>query len=272
VAGPRGRTLTDRATDADRVIRDFYRVFARLVGGKVVERDGVIACLGVHPSPIVTNTAWRADPATDPSDVLRIIDGIYGDAGFGGSLLTSSRTDADLDAAAKRSGRHLAEGLPVMAIDAAEPRPASPPIPAGTTARQLDPIADLAVFREILAEGFFEGDPDGRDLVEATFADPGSLVRPDVAVFIAEVAGRPSSVAGAWLLGDDAAIGWVATLPEARRRGLGALVTTMAVDYAFDRGARSAVLQASPSGRSLYARLGFAEVGLDRIWESTRSG
>ena len=264
--------MTDRGAEADRVIRDFYVRFAGLVGGRVVERDGVVACLGVHPSPIVTNTAWRSDPAIDPTTAIRIIDRIYGDAGFGGTLLTSARTDADLDTAAERDGRHLAEALPVMAVLAVDPRPAPPPVPSGTAVRRLDPSADLAVFREILADGFFEGDPDGRDLLEATFADPASLPAPSVAVFLAEVDGRPSSVAGTWLLGDDAAIGWVATLPEARRRGLGAIVTAKAVDFAFDQGARSAVLQASPAGRSVYARLGFAEVGLDRLWESTSLG
>ncbi len=264
--------MIDRGADADRVIREFYMRFAALVGGRVVERDGVVACVGVHPSPIVTNTAWRSDPAIDPIEVIRAIDGVYRDAGFGGSLLTSSRTDPDLERAAERAGRHLAATLPVMVLDAGQARPASPPMPTGISARRLDANVDLAAFREILADGFFESDPDGRDLVEATFADPGSLAAPDVVVFVAEVDGRPSSVAGTWLLGDDAAIGWVATLPEARRRGLGALVTAKAVDYAFEQGARSAVLQASPSGQGVYARLGFAEVGLDRIWESTRSG
>lgn len=55
--------------------------------------------------------------------------------------------------------------------------------------------------------------------------------------------------------------------PSARRRGLGALVTSRAVDYAFDHGSELAVLQASPSGRPVYERIGFAMVGLDRIWE-----
>ena len=134
--------------------------------------------------------------------------------------------------------------------------------------RRADPVADLAAVRSVLIDGFFEGDADGRSLVEATFASPDSLADPGVGVFLAEDDdGRPVSVAGAWPIGRDAAIGWVATVPWARRRGLGGAVTARAVEHAFDNGAEFAVLQASPSGRPVYERIGFKTVGLDRIWE-----
>ena len=93
------------------------------------------------------------------------------------------------------------------------------------------------------------------------------MAGPNVAAFIGELDGRPASVAGAWLVGDDAVIGWVATVPDARRRGLGSLVTARAVEWAFERSARFAVLQASPAGRPVYERIGFATVRLDRIWD-----
>jgi len=277
----------DLADRADQVIRTFYRAFALSVGGRVVERDGVVACLGVHPSPIVTNTAWRSDPSTDPATVLRIVEAIYAGAGFVGSLMTSSRSDADLEAAARQAGRRVVVELPVMVVERASRPSPSPGPPAATmptaataatappaattppavTVRRIEPVADLGVFRTILIDGFFEGDDGGRSLIDATFASPSSLTGSGVGAFLAELDGQAVSVAGAWRLGDDAAIGWVATIPSARRRGLGALVTARAVDFAFDHGAGLAVLQASPSGRPVYERLGFATVGLDRIWE-----
>ena len=266
MATDRRRSVSGIDDRADRIIRGFYRTFAMSVGGRVVERDGVVACLGVHPSPIITNTAWRSDPSMNPSSVLRTIDTIYEDAGFVGSLLTSSRSEADLEAAAERAGRRVVAELPVMVAG----RPAVPttwPAPPATTAHAIDPVAELEVFRMVLIDGFFEGDDDGRSLVDATFADPHSVTGPGVGVFLGELDGRVTSVAGAWLFGDEAGIGWVATLPSARRRGLGALVTARAVEYAFRNGAQVAALQASPSGRPVYERIGFASVGLDRIWE-----
>lgn len=258
--------MNDRGVRGDGAIRSFYQAFAVAAGGHIVERDGVVACLGVHPSPIVTNTAWRSTPTVDPWQVLQTIDAIYGEAGFVGSLLTSSRSDADLEATAERAGRRVVAELPVMIIE----RPVAPAVwlaPPSTKVRPVDPATDLATFRAILVEAFFDGDEGGRSFVDATFATPRSLAGPDVAAFMGEVDGRPASVAGAWLLGSDAGIGWVATLPDARRRGLGALVTARAVEYAFDHGADMAALQASPSGRDVYERIGFKMVGLDRIWE-----
>ena len=254
--------MTDLAVRADDVIRAFYRAFAVSVGGRVVERHGVVVCVGVHPSPFVTNTAWRSDPTTDPATVLGVVDEVYAEAGFGGALLTSARTDADLEAAAAAAGRHLVTELPVMTVGQASFVP-----PATAPTRPVETSAGLDAFRTILVEGFFEDDPSGRPMVDATFARMVSVAGPGIRVFLADVDGRPAAAAGTWLVGADAAIGWVATVPSARRRGLGAAVTARAVDHAFDSGAELAVLEASPSGRPVYERLGFSAVGLDRIWE-----
>ena len=193
-AGARRRDVIDLGARADEVIRRFYRTFAESVGGRVVERDGVVACIGVHPSPIVTNTAWRADPSADPATVLRVIDEVYAAAGFVGSLLTSARTDGDLETAATASGRRVVAALPVMTVDRATFVPA-----AAMSARLIDATADLDAVRTILIDGFFEGDPDGRSLIEATFTDPATVAGPDIGVFLADVDGRPGSVAGAWI-------------------------------------------------------------------------
>ena len=254
--------MIDLGARADDVIRRFYRTFAESVGGRVVERDGVVACIGVHPSPIVTNTAWRADPSADPATVLRVIDEVYAAAGFVGSLLTSARTDGDLETAAAASGRRIVAALPVMTVDRATFVPA-----AAMSARLIDATADLDAVRTILIDGFFEGDPDGRSLIEATFTDPATVAGPDIGVFLAMSMVAPARWREPGSLGHDAAIGWVATIPEARRRGLGGAVTGRAVEHAFDQGAELVVLESSPSGQPVYERLGFTVVGLDRIWE-----
>ena len=50
---------------------------------------------------------------------------------------------------------------------------------------------------------------------------------------------------------------WVGTVPGARTSGLGALVTVAVTNLAFDRGASSVSLQASPMGAPVYLRLGY---------------
>ncbi|HXY26867.1 MAG TPA: GNAT family N-acetyltransferase, partial [Acidimicrobiales bacterium] len=54
-----------------------------------------------------------------------------------------------------------------------------------------------------------------------------------------------------------ASLQWVGTIPAARGVGLGALVTVVATNLAFGRGASSCTLQASPMGEPVYRRLGY---------------
>ena len=73
--------------------------------------------------------------------------------------------------------------------------------------------------------------------------------------------GFPVAVSTVYTRDGIAVIGGVATLSEVRRRGIGALVTAVALLDARRRGYRVAVLQASTMGRSVYERLGFVETG-----------
>jgi ribosomal protein S18 acetylase RimI-like enzyme len=58
----------------------------------------------------------------------------------------------------------------------------------------------------------------------------------------------------------DAGIHYVATLPEARRRGLARAVVSRALAHARETGCRTASLQASESGAPLYEAIGFRRV------------
>ncbi len=57
-----------------------------------------------------------------------------------------------------------------------------------------------------------------------------------------------------------ASVQWVGTVSAARGSGLGALVTTAVTNLAFERGASSVTLQASPMGEPIYRSLGYETV------------
>jgi len=73
--------------------------------------------------------------------------------------------------------------------------------------------------------------------------------------------GLPAATAAFFGLEDVAGIYCVATVPEARRQGLGAAVTLWAMQLARHEGYKWAVLQSSPDGYGVYERLGFVECG-----------
>ena len=56
-----------------------------------------------------------------------------------------------------------------------------------------------------------------------------------------------------------AGVYFVMTVPEARRRGIGAAITRAALQEARATGVQYGVLESSPAGRSVYAGLGFRE-------------
>ena len=83
--------------------------------------------------------------------------------------------------------------------------------------------------------------------------------------FVARLDGRPVAAAIGVVDGDAVGIYNVATIPEARGRGIGRAVTLAALIDGRARGATMAVLEASPMGRPVYERLGFRDVGETRV-------
>jgi GNAT superfamily N-acetyltransferase len=59
----------------------------------------------------------------------------------------------------------------------------------------------------------------------------------------------------------------VATLPEARGRGLATALMSHALLEARERGCTTTSLQSSARGRPVYARLGYREIGVVQMWE-----
>jgi GNAT superfamily N-acetyltransferase len=69
----------------------------------------------------------------------------------------------------------------------------------------------------------------------------------------------------------DAGVLFVATLPEARGRGLAAGLLAAALVEARDRGNDISTLQATKMGEPVYARLGYQRFGAIQMWEKRRA-
>jgi GNAT superfamily N-acetyltransferase len=69
----------------------------------------------------------------------------------------------------------------------------------------------------------------------------------------------------------DAGVFFVATLPEARGRGLAGGLLAAALVQARDRGCDLSTLQATKLGEPVYARLGYQRFGAIQMWEKRRT-
>jgi GNAT superfamily N-acetyltransferase len=153
------------------------------------------------------------------------------------------------------------ELVPAMSADLAGLTLPDPPDDVEWTVAR-DPAA-TAIAIDVLCRGF-----DVPDSVRPVFEHALALP-PDppsqLGTFVVSLGGKPSATALGVVVDDVVAIYNVATVPEARGRGLGSFATRLAMRHGLEGGARTAILEASEMGHSVYLRLGFREVGRYRV-------
>jgi GNAT superfamily N-acetyltransferase len=140
-------------------------------------------------------------------------------------------------------------GMALAPIASAHPAPKELRIEAVSDEESLDAFA-RAAFR-----GF--GFPEN---AASAMLTPQLWSRPQVEAFVGRVGGEPVATAMLIASGAVAGIYWVATVPEARRRGYGEALTWAAVQAGRRAGCTVASLQASAMGRPVYERMGFQHV------------
>lgn len=119
----------------------------------------------------------------------------------------------------------------------------------------------LADLQAVIARGY--GLP--LEMAEHTLA--GVPRRADTVVALARWEDRPACTVQVTIAGEDAGVYAVATVPEARGRGLARRLQYVLLERARARGARTTTLQASALGRPVYAALGYESFGPMNMWE-----
>ena len=220
--------------------------------GRVMVRDGLVASVvPAAPDSPTLNAAVAIEPDAGPRH-LEELKHSYEEARI-------RRWGVWLDGGAHEAAHELTKAG--MLVSASSPG-------MGTT---LDgPIedaephnADLATVGRVndLAYGNF----DGR--LERTLTPlPNGVLNG----YRADHDGRPASVAIALHHNDDCGISFVATIPEARRRGLATEVMRQALKDAQDKGCTTTTLQATDVGERLYENLGFRRLCAMQLWELRR--
>ncbi len=88
--------------------------------------------------------------------------------------------------------------------------------------------------------------------------------------YVADVDGEPAACLLILPVEGDASVYWVATLPEARGRGLATRLMRRALWDARESGCDISTLQATKLGEPVYARLGYERHGALQMWERRR--
>lgn len=236
---------------------DFNRAATQWAGkGALLEADGVLLCAGGSWIPVVGNGAFRTDESTDPDSLLTQADAFFSRRKRGyGIKVRDNGQDDDLHTACDLHGLvPLDDPTPQMIC---HHRLDVPGVPEGISLRVVCDEQGVADFAAV--------DTD----VYATYGMPADVFvdmfdRPDrlladvhTTIVVAYRGATPVATALTFLSGGVASLQWVGTIAAAREMGLGRIVTVWATNVAFDLGATSVTLQASPMGQPLYATLGY---------------
>ena len=221
--------------------------------GSVLEREGLVASVvpGAPESPTL-NAAVVIEPDAVSANLQELSDR-YASANV-------RRWGVWLDGGAHTVARVLEHAG--MAVTSASPGMGAP-IDALAIGEEARHEADLATVGRVndLAYGNFD------QRLERTLAPlPNGILH----TYRVDLNGHPAAVAMALHHDEDCGVSFVATVPQARRRGLATAVMRQALSHARETGCTSSTLQATDVGERLYENLGFKRLCVMQLWELRR--
>jgi GNAT superfamily N-acetyltransferase len=133
------------------------------------------------------------------------------------------------------------------------------PVRAGLTIERVCDAAAFTDWCDVFVAGM--GMPtNGRAAFEQRFVDIAVGAQAPIRAYLARNHGQPIATGFGVAHRDLIGIYAVATVPEARRQGIGAAITARIMEDARRAGARYAILESSEMGLALYRRLGYHTV------------
>ncbi|HEU5003545.1 MAG TPA: GNAT family N-acetyltransferase [Actinomycetota bacterium] len=238
--------------DADMAAAALARTMVHLTpalpGAWIRREGGLFAGFSGVALPML-NGVWTEATSVDEVRVESLLDEVAA-RGFPHCLRVRPALSERLGRLATRRGMTMEPKTPMMVLD--QPGKLSPALlPPGCSLRLLSP--DEAAAHAIVGAAGFEAPLE----LFLQLAPRSLLALPGVRTYLAEIDGQGVATGFGCTVGESVGIFSVATLPEYRRRGFGAAITRQAVEDGFSAGATWAWLESSPSGYSVYERLGF---------------
>jgi ribosomal protein S18 acetylase RimI-like enzyme len=251
-----------RIADAagDNLAAHFSYVHRLLDGMRVGEDDGVLLVDSGLPCDTF-NAACRARLESGSADlVIREAIAWFADAAQPFSWWVGPGDEPlDLGARLEHAGLVAAEAEVAMRLDLVAAT-LDMPVPIHFEIRRVTTAAELAHFAAINAANWAPPDPHVLTFYERA-ADVLLAAASPLRFYVGYLEGEPVATAELTLAGGVAGLYNISTLAAARGRGFGTAMTTAPLRDAAAERINTAILQAAPSGVSIYRRIGFTPFG-----------
>ena len=197
----------------------------------------------------------RSDPCLDAAALIARAIEFFSAEPAGFIVLVRRPDDEDIERAALAEGFRAGWTEQPMALKAA---PQASEIAGDIEFRVVADERAVADYGRVVA--LANDDPGERERAPLLFHD-ATILAPHIAAFVAYMGTEPIGCAMTLVSHRVAGVFYVATVPQARRRGLGEALTRIATRAGFEMGADAAWLGASEMGARLYRRIGFEPLG-----------
>jgi ribosomal protein S18 acetylase RimI-like enzyme len=249
--------------DVERAAAFIPEAWARRVascGGVVHDLDGLRVCLTGVPMPQFNPTLVAAIPS-DPGGAVAAAERAYDGTELHMGIDLEVSLHAEVRAAAERAGLTMIESRPGMTLPIDDAvlvdAPGGVDIVRVDDPRLLDRIAEVDAIA-------FGGEPARGFLPDAMLDDPAQRV------YAATVEGAVVGSGECTLVDGVMGVFGIATLPEHRRRGIGAALTSRLIADRADE-VDLVCLDASELGQRVYERLGFRATSTWEVWVRRRA-
>lgn len=239
---------------------EFLREQARWSGdqGAIEERDGLLLFATGSSYPVEANGVLVLDDCVSPMLVLDEADEWFAARRRGYTLLLDASTAhgaALREVAVDRGLVPVGETPAMVRFDRVGPVDGPDDVEI-VAVDDLTLVEEFTIINDVAQTSL--GMPPG--IIEDTILVPDRFLEPHIRGLVARRGGRAVATSLVLFSHGIAGVYYVATVEDERGRGLGARMTSAALNLGFDLGAELVTLQASSMGESLYRRLGFQEL------------
>jgi len=235
----------------------FWRVLTEACGGEVlIDRDIQAAIIPASPNRSFFNSVFYEDAGHLVDAIPRLAEA-YDEAGVNAWTVWIPADDERARAGLEEAGHRLDATPRAMGFALSDLR-----LPDPDPELEIRAEMDMELLRQIneTAYGYPPGD------------FPSLAPMPDTEAYLASLAGTTVGTTVTFDRGADTEITLVATLPEARGRGVARRLLGHALERERGRGKLGSTLIATKLGFPVYTGLGYRDVGGFEMWERREPG